>query len=146
MKDEDGRRRTADRGDARGAQAMCAIISAYIGWLVGSRGFSSPASSLSYADLAAAAHLSAIDYLGDVPWSENDATPKAGMRASNPVPRSGRFWPSGWPERPASAHLRRTSISERPHARWRMMGYAAPRTISRQDGCRLRRRRLSRAA
>ena len=27
---------------------------------------------LSYADLAAAAHLSAIDYLGDVPWSEDD--------------------------------------------------------------------------
>ena len=26
-----------------------------------------------YADLAAAAHLSAIDYLGDVPWSEDDA-------------------------------------------------------------------------
>ncbi len=28
---------------------------------------------LTYADLAAAAHLSAIDYLGDVPWSEDDA-------------------------------------------------------------------------
>jgi glutathione S-transferase len=27
---------------------------------------------LSYADLAAAAHLSAVDYLGDVPWSENE--------------------------------------------------------------------------
>ena len=34
-------------------------------WLAGDR--------LSYADLAAAAHLSAIDYLGDVPWSEDDA-------------------------------------------------------------------------
>lgn len=28
---------------------------------------------LSLADLAAAAHLSCIDYLGDVPWSSNDA-------------------------------------------------------------------------
>src|SRR5437899_2760995 len=28
---------------------------------------------LTYADLAAAAHLSAIDYLGDVPWIEDDA-------------------------------------------------------------------------
>ena len=28
---------------------------------------------LSVADLAAAAHLSALDYLGDVPWSENDS-------------------------------------------------------------------------
>jgi glutathione S-transferase len=29
--------------------------------------------SLSYADLAAAAHLSVVDYLGDVPWNEDDA-------------------------------------------------------------------------
>jgi glutathione S-transferase len=28
---------------------------------------------LTYADLAAAAHLSAVDYLGDVPWSEDEA-------------------------------------------------------------------------
>ena len=28
---------------------------------------------LTYADLAAAAHLSAIDYLGDVPWNEDEA-------------------------------------------------------------------------
>ena len=34
-------------------------------WLAGDR--------LSYADLAAAAHLSAVDYLGDVPWSEDEA-------------------------------------------------------------------------
>ncbi len=34
-------------------------------WLAGER--------LSYADLAAAAHLSAVDYLGDVPWNEDEA-------------------------------------------------------------------------
>ena len=34
-------------------------------WLAGDR--------LSYADLAAAAHLSVADYLGDVPWTENEA-------------------------------------------------------------------------
>ena len=28
---------------------------------------------LTYADLAAAAHLSAADYLGDVPWNEDEA-------------------------------------------------------------------------
>jgi glutathione S-transferase len=28
---------------------------------------------LSYADLAAAAQLSVADYLGDVPWNENEA-------------------------------------------------------------------------
>jgi len=27
---------------------------------------------LTYADLAAAAHLSAADYLGDVPWDEDE--------------------------------------------------------------------------
>ena len=33
-------------------------------WLAGDR--------LTYADLAAAAHLSCLDYLGDVPWDENE--------------------------------------------------------------------------
>ena len=28
--------------------------------------------SLTYADLTAAAHLSAVDYLGDVPWDEDE--------------------------------------------------------------------------
>ena len=28
---------------------------------------------LTYADLAAAAHLSAADYLGDVPWHEDES-------------------------------------------------------------------------
>lgn len=45
---------------------------AYIGWLARTRNFLA-GDQLTYADLAAAAHLSAIDYLGDVPWSEDDA-------------------------------------------------------------------------
>jgi glutathione S-transferase len=45
---------------------------AYIGWLAKTRNFLA-GDKLTYADLAAAAHLSAIDYLGDVPWSEDDA-------------------------------------------------------------------------
>ena len=45
---------------------------AYIGWLARTRNFLA-GDRLSYADLAAAAHLSAIDYLGDVPWVEDDA-------------------------------------------------------------------------
>jgi glutathione S-transferase len=44
---------------------------AYIGWLAGQRDWLA-GDNLSFADLAAAAHLSVIDYLGDVPWSEND--------------------------------------------------------------------------
>ena len=43
----------------------------YIGWLAGSRNWLA-GDQLSYADLAAAAHLSCADYLGDVPWAENE--------------------------------------------------------------------------
>lgn len=45
---------------------------AYIGWLAQKRNYLA-GDRLTYADLAAAAHLSAIDYLGDVPWIEDDA-------------------------------------------------------------------------
>src|ERR1700753_1749311 len=45
---------------------------AYIGWLARTRNYLA-GDRLTYADLAAAAHLSAIDYLGDVPWAEDDA-------------------------------------------------------------------------
>jgi glutathione S-transferase len=45
---------------------------AYIGWLVRTRDWLA-GERLSYADLAAAAHLSAADYLGDVPWNEDEA-------------------------------------------------------------------------
>ena len=45
---------------------------AYIGWLVRTRDWLA-GDRLSYADLSAAAHLSVADYLGDVPWNEDDA-------------------------------------------------------------------------
>ena len=45
---------------------------AYIGWLVTTRDWLA-GDRLSYADLAAAAHLSAADYLGDVPWNDDEA-------------------------------------------------------------------------
>jgi len=45
---------------------------AYVGWLVRARDWLA-GERLSYADLAAAAHLSAADYLGDVPWEEDEA-------------------------------------------------------------------------
>jgi glutathione S-transferase len=44
---------------------------AYIGWLVRSRDWLA-GDHLTYADLSAAAHLSAADYLGDVPWDEDE--------------------------------------------------------------------------
>ena len=45
----------------------------YIGWLARKRDWLA-GSSLTYADLAAAAHLSVVDYLGDVPWDEDESS------------------------------------------------------------------------
>jgi glutathione S-transferase len=56
----------------RAAKANVRYHLAYLGWLARTRNFLA-GDRLTYADLAAAAHLSAIDYLGDVPWSEDDA-------------------------------------------------------------------------
>ncbi len=44
----------------------------YIGWLAAHRNWLA-GDAISYADLAAAAHLSCADYLGDVPWGEDEA-------------------------------------------------------------------------
>jgi glutathione S-transferase len=43
----------------------------YIGYLIATRKWLA-GDQLTYADLAAAAHLSAADYLGDVPWDEDE--------------------------------------------------------------------------
>jgi len=43
----------------------------YIGWLIRGRNWLA-GDRLTYADLAAAAHLSCLDYLGDAPWEENE--------------------------------------------------------------------------
>jgi glutathione S-transferase len=56
----------------RAAKANVRYHLAYIGWLAQTRNFLA-GDQLTYADLAAAAHLSAIDYLGDVPWIEDEA-------------------------------------------------------------------------
>jgi glutathione S-transferase len=59
----------------RAARSNIRYHLAYIGWLVRKRDWLA-GDHLTYADLSAAAHLSAIDYLGDVPWNE-DETAKA---------------------------------------------------------------------
>lgn len=56
----------------RAARANLRYHLAYIGWLARTRNWLA-GGQLTYADLAAAAHLSALDYLGDVPWSEDEA-------------------------------------------------------------------------
>jgi len=56
----------------RAARTNIRYHMAYIGWLVRSRDWLA-GNRMTYADLAAAAHLSAADYLGDVPWNEDEA-------------------------------------------------------------------------
>lgn len=64
-----------DTETLRAAKSNIKYHLAYIGWLVRTRDWLA-GDSLTYADFAAAAHLSAVDYLGDVPWDE-DETAKA---------------------------------------------------------------------
>ena len=70
--------RPADRGG--GGPNMDAVRAArtnlryhlkYIGRLIATRKWLA-GDTLTYADLAAAAHLSCVDYLGDAPWSESE--------------------------------------------------------------------------
>ena len=61
-----------DTDAIRAARANIRYHLAYIGWLVRTRDWLA-GERLSYADLAAAAHLSSVDYLGDVPWNEDEA-------------------------------------------------------------------------
>ncbi len=56
----------------RAARSNIRYHLAYIGWLVRSRDWLA-GDRMTYADLAAAAHLSVVDYLGDVPWTEDEA-------------------------------------------------------------------------
>ena len=56
----------------RAARTNIRYHMAYIGWLARSRDWLA-GNRMTYADLAAAAHLSAADYLGDVPWNEDEA-------------------------------------------------------------------------
>jgi glutathione S-transferase len=60
-----------DTETLRAAKSNIRYHLAYIGWLVRTRDWLA-GDSLTYADLTAAAHLSAVDYLGDVPWDADE--------------------------------------------------------------------------
>jgi glutathione S-transferase len=60
-----------DTETLRAAKANIKYHLAYIGWLMRRRDWLA-GDSLTYADLSAAAHLSVADYLGDVPWDEDE--------------------------------------------------------------------------
>jgi glutathione S-transferase len=61
-----------DTDSMRAARINVRYHLAYIGWLVQNRDWLAGA-QLSLADLAAAAHISVVDYLGDVPWNDEAA-------------------------------------------------------------------------
>jgi len=56
----------------RAARANLRYHLKYIGWLLAERNWLA-GSRMTYADLAAAAELSSVDFLGDVPWDEDEA-------------------------------------------------------------------------
>jgi glutathione S-transferase len=60
-----------DTVQIRGARANVRYHLQYIGWLVARRNWLA-GDRLTYADLAAAAHLSCVDYLGDAAWNESE--------------------------------------------------------------------------
>lgn len=60
-----------DMSAVRAARANIRYHLRYIGHLIGARNWLA-GDRLSYADLAAAAHLSCVDYLGDAAWDENE--------------------------------------------------------------------------
>ncbi|MBS7539615.1 glutathione S-transferase family protein [Ancylobacter lacus] len=60
-----------DMAAIRAARANIRYHLHYIGWLLKARNWLA-GDRLSYADFAAAAHISCVDYLGDVPWDEDE--------------------------------------------------------------------------
>ena len=64
----------------------------YIGHLISARNWLA-GDRLTYADLAAAAHLSCIDYLGDAQWDDNETARNWYARMKS-RPSSAPFWPS----------------------------------------------------
>ena len=114
---------------------------AYIGWLAQTRNFLA-GDRLTYADLAAAAHLSAIDYLGDVPWSEDDAAKAWYARVKSRIIRPLLSeWLAGVP---AVADLRGPRLLNRSAKLFRRRSEGRARARSGDARFRLHRRHRSR--
>jgi glutathione S-transferase len=90
-----------DTDTIRAARTNVRYHLAYIGWLVRTRDWLA-GDRLSFADLAAAAHLSAVDYLGDVPWSEDEAAKNWYARVKS-RPSFRPILAEVWPGLPPSA-------------------------------------------
>ncbi len=68
----DGESASPDSGAIRAARTNIRYHMRYIGHLTDNRRWMA-GRQLSYADLAAAAHLSCLDYLGEIPWDEDES-------------------------------------------------------------------------
>ena len=74
----------------------------YVAWLAEERSFLA-GEELSLADLAAVAHLSAIDYLGDINWAENPVA-KSWYQRMKSRPSFRALLSDTLPAMPPSAH------------------------------------------
>ena len=87
---------------------------AYIGWLVRTRDWLA-GDRMTLADLAAAAHLSAVDYLGDVPWSEDEASKNWYARVKS-RPSFRPILAETWPGLAPAPALRESRLLSEPAA------------------------------
>jgi glutathione S-transferase len=91
-----------DMGCIRAARNNIRYHMKYIGYLIATRNWLA-GDHLTYADLAAAAQLSAADYLGDVPWDE-DQTARHWYARVKSRPAFRALLADRVPGMPASAH------------------------------------------
>ena len=117
-----------DMDAVRAARANLRYHLRYIGYLISARNWLA-GDRLTYADLAAAAHLSCIDYLGDAQWDENETakTWYARMKSRPLVPPpSGRAAAGDDAER----RLRRSRLLAALRAKARALGFDACRVAA----------------
>lgn len=91
-----------DMSAIRAARANVRYHLKYIGFLIARRNWLA-GPELTYADLAAAAHLSCVDYLGDVPWDE-DETAKSWYARVKSRPSFRTLLADRVPGMPAAGH------------------------------------------
>ena len=116
----------------------------YIGHLIGARNWLA-GDRLTYADLAAAAHLSCLDYLGDVQWDENE-TAKIWYARVKSRPSFRPLLAERLPGTTAERDLRQSRLLAALRGKARALGFDACRVTSAEPARRCARapRRLAR--
>ena len=112
----------------RAARANLRYHLRYIGHLIGARNWLA-GDRLTYADLAAAAHLSCIDYLGDAQWDENE-TAKTWYARMKSRPSFRPLLAERLPGMAPSVGLRRSRLLTRLREKARALGFDACRVTS----------------